>query len=151
MLQIGVHQHQIVTGRFPQSGEHRGFFSEVSRKGKISYLCLLVRVRFRQLPQPFQRTVPAAVIDKEDLIADCVFLFQFFQRRRSLRVKRFYAGFFVIARHDDADLVCFVCFSFFSHFLFPALHVSVFPFLPHAPFMRLSARKCCICRLRNSR
>ena len=30
VLQIGVHQHQIIAGRFPQSGEHRRLFAEVA-------------------------------------------------------------------------------------------------------------------------
>ena len=96
VLEIGVHEAEVIAARFAEPGQDRRFFSKVSGKGNIAHAGIFRR-RFFQNPK---RRVFRSVVDEEDF--KC-FLFHILRQRKKRVVKKRQRRFFVVARDDEGN------------------------------------------------
>ena len=100
VLQIRVHDRDVVAFGVLQPRVHGGFLAEIARKADVAAAPVL----FVQVSQHAQRAVFGAVVDEHEIDV------------RALRAQRFQHGkhgfviqgqrlFFVVAGHDDADVL----------------------------------------------
>ncbi len=96
ILQVGVHEADVIAAGFAEAGQNRRFFSEVSGKGNIAHAGIFGGEFFHK----GKCRVFGAVIDEKDFER---FLFHVLRKRKKRVVKIRQRGFFVVARDDERN------------------------------------------------